>query len=43
MFKNVKIKGSQTIFRINKQDQENRLKFCIKNKERDLSDAAITD
>ena len=30
-------------YRNNKQDQENRLKFCIKNKERDWSDVLITN
>ena len=31
------------VYRKNEQDQENRLKICIKNKERDWSDVLITD
>ena len=41
--KGYKWKGSQIVYRNNEQDQENRLKFCIKNKERDWSDVLITD
>ena len=31
------------VYRNNEQNQENRLKFCIKNKERDWSDVLISD
>ena len=31
------------VYRNNEQDQENRLKFCIKNKERDWSDVFTTN
>ena len=41
--KGYKWRGSQIVYRNNEQDQENRLKFCIKNKERDWSDVLITD
>ena len=33
----------QIVYRNHEQDQENRLKFCTKNKERDWSDVLITD
>ena len=41
--KGFKWKGSQIVYRNNEQDKENRLKFCIKNNERDWSNALITD
>ena len=41
--KGYKCKVPQIVYRNNEQDQENRLKFCIGNKERDWSDALITD
>ena len=41
--KGYKWKGPQIVYRNYEQDQENRLKFCIKNKERDWSDVLITD
>ena len=41
--KGYKWRGPQIVYRNNEQDQENRLKFCIKNKERDWSDVLITD
>ena len=37
------MKGSQTFYRNNEKGQENRLKFFIKNKERDWSDALNSD
>ena len=41
--KGYKWKGSQIFYRNNEQDQENKLKFCIKSKERDWSDVLIID
>ena len=41
--KDYKWKGPQIVFRKSVQDQENRHRFCIKNKERYWSDVLITD
>ena len=41
--KGYKWRGPQIVYRNNEQDQENRLEFCIKNKERNWSDVLITD
>ena len=38
-----KWKGPQIVYRNNEQEQDNRLKFCIKNKEKDWSDVLIKD
>ena len=41
--KGYKWRGPQIVYKNNEQDQENRLKFCIKNKEINWSDVLITD
>ena len=41
--KGFKWKGPQIVFRNNEQDQQNRLKFCLKNKDRNWEDLLITD
>ena len=41
--KGFKWKGSQIVFRNNEQDQQNRLEFCLKNKDRNWEDVLITD
>ena len=41
--KGFKWKGPQIVFRNNEQDQQNRLEFCLKNKDRNWEDVLITD
>ena len=41
--KGFKWKGPQIVFRNNEQDQQNRLEFCLKNKDRNWEDALIAD
>ena len=41
--KGYKWNGPQIVYKNNQQDQENKLKFCIKNKERNWSDVFIKD
>ena len=41
--KGFKWKGPQIVFRNNEQDQQNRLEFCQKNKDRNWEDVLITD
>ena len=41
--KGFKWKGPQIVFRNNEQDQQNKLEFCLKNKDRNWEDVLITD
>ena len=41
--KGFKWKGPQIVFRNNEQDMQNRLEFCLKNKDRNWEDVLITD
>ena len=41
--KGFKWKGHQIVFRNYEQDQQNRLEFCLKNKDRNWEDVLITD
>ena len=41
--KGFKWKGPQIVFRNNEQNQQNRLEFCLKNKDRNWEDVLITD
>ena len=41
--KGFKWKGPQIVFRNNEKDQQNRLEFCLKNKDRNWEDVLITD